>query len=92
MGEAPPGPKAHPSVRYTATRLDAACERPLSVELIDVTCVERMLKQALEQEPLPLATPLPRPVVVPSACFAREGTAFDHRYRQPPAPPVEVLI
>ncbi len=78
--------------RYTATRLDAACERALSVELIDVTRLERMLKQALEQEPLPLTTPLPRPVVVPSARFAREGAAFDHRYRQPQASPVEVLI
>src|SRR6266540_3214211 len=77
--------------RYTATRLDAACERALSVELIDVTRLERMLKQALEQEPLPLTTPLPRPVVVPSARFAREGAAFDHRYRQPQASPVEVL-
>ena len=76
--------------RYTATRLDAACERALSVELIDVTRVERMLKQALEQEPFPLATPPPRTVVVPSARFARESAAFDHRYRQP-QPSTEVL-
>jgi hypothetical protein len=62
------------------------------VELIDVTRVERMLKQAIEQEPLPLATPLPRPVVVPSARFAREGAAFDHRYRQPKTEPMEVLV
>jgi len=80
------------SERYTAARLDAACERALSVDLIDVTRVERMLKQALEQEPLPFDAPLPRPVVVPSARFAREGAAFDHRYRQPQAQPVEVLI
>ena len=78
--------------RYTATRLDAACERALSVDLIDVTRVERMLKQAIEQEPLPLPTPPPRTVVVPSARFAREGAAFDHRYRQPQPIPVEVLV
>ncbi len=78
--------------RYTATRLDAACERALSVELIDVTRVERMLKQALEQEPLPLSGPPPRPVVVPSARFAREGTTFDHRYRQPKPQPAEVRM
>jgi hypothetical protein len=77
--------------RYTAMRLDAACERALSVDLIDVTRVERMLKQAIEQEPLPLSGPPPRTVVVPSARFAREGTAFDHRYRQPQPNPVEVL-
>lgn len=32
--------------RYSAQRLDAACERALAVDLIDVTRVERMLKQA----------------------------------------------
>ena len=78
--------------RYTATRLDAACERALSVELVDVTRVERMLKQAIEQEPLPLSGPSPRPVVVPSARFARAGTTFDHRYRQPTPQPTEVLV
>jgi transposase len=78
--------------RYTATRLDAACERALTVDLIDVTRVERMLKQAIEQEPLPLVSPLPRTVVVPSARFAREGTAFDHRYHQTKPQPLEVLV
>jgi hypothetical protein len=40
-----------------------------------------MLKRAVEQEPLPLESPDARPVVLPSARFAREGTAFDHRYQ-----------
>lgn len=67
--------------RYTAPRLNAACERALAVELIDVTRLERMLKLALEQEPLPIDAPPARSVVLPSTRFAREGAAFDHRYR-----------
>lgn len=69
--------------RYTAARLDAACERALAVDLIDVTRVERMLKQALDQEPLPIDLPPARTAEPPSARFAREGKTFDHRYRQP---------
>lgn len=71
--------------RYTPTRLEAACERALAVDLIDVTRLERMLKDALEQEPLPLDLPPARPAVLPSARFARDGCAFDHRY-EPKAP------
>jgi transposase len=67
--------------RYTAARLNAACERVLAVDLIDVTRVERMLKEALEQEPLPIDAPPARSVVLPSARFAREATSFDHRHR-----------
>jgi transposase len=79
--------------RYTAARLDAACERALAVDLIDVTRVERMLKQALEQEPLPGDLPPARTAETPSARFAREGKAFDHRYRQSQEhQPVEVLL
>jgi transposase len=80
--------------RYTAPRLNAACERALAVELIDVTRVERMLKQALEQEPLPVEPPPTRRAVLPSARFAREGRCFDHRYdqTQPQPEPVEVLL
>ncbi len=82
--------------RYRARRLDAACERALAVDLIDVTRVERMLKQAIEQEPLPIEAPTPRLAVLPSARFAREGATFDHRYRQQPtsAPtsPPEALL
>jgi hypothetical protein len=66
--------------RYSAARLDAACERALAVDLVDVTRVERMLKQALEQQPLPGDSPPPRIAEVPSARFARQGTTFDHRY------------
>ena len=79
--------------RYSAPRLDAACQRALAVDLIDVTRLERMLKEALEQEPLPLDLPPPRHALVPSARFARDGCAFDHRYRQtPPQQQEEVLL
>jgi len=62
--------------RYSAARLSAACERALSVDLIDVRRVERMLQEALELEALPSDAPVPPP----SARFARAGASFDHRY------------
>ena len=77
--------------RYTASRLEAACERALAVDLIDVTRLERMLKDALEQEPLPLDLPPTRPPVLPSARFARDGCTFDHRYQQKPLEQEEML-
>jgi transposase len=70
--------------RYSAVRLDAACERALAVDLVDVTRLERMLRLALEQEPLPIDLPAARAAVLPSARFAREGTAFDHRFHTGP--------
>ena len=78
--------------RYTASRLDAACERALAVDLIDVTRLERMLKDALEQEPLPLDLPPTRPPVLPSARFARDGCTFDHRYHQEPPHHTEEML
>jgi len=79
--------------RYGAARLDAACERALAVDLIDVTRLERMLKDALEQEPLPLDLPPARSPLLPSARFARKGSTFDHRYRQrPPQQQEEMLL
>lgn len=59
--------------RYTAPRLNAACERALAVELIDVTRLERMLKLALEQEPLPIDAPPARSVVLPSTRFGERA-------------------
>ena len=75
--------------RYSPARLNAACERALAVDLIDVTRIERMLKEALEQEPLPLDLPPARPPLLPSARFARDGRTFDHRYHQAAPPHIE---
>ena len=57
--------------RYSPERLDAACRRALSVDLIDVRRLERILVEALEQE----ATQ-PEPPPMPSGRFARPGAVF----------------
>ena len=59
--------------RYTAHRLDAACQRALAVDLIDVRRVERILVQALEQDAMPQQ---PRPM--PPGRSARPGSVFVH--------------
>ena len=59
--------------RYTPQRLDAACQRALEVDLIDVRRLERILVQALEQEATP-QLPLPGP----TGRFARPGSVFAH--------------
>ena len=59
--------------RYTAERLDAACREALEVDLIDVRRVERILVQALEQEPLP-----DLPTALPTGRFARPGSVLLH--------------
>ena len=65
--------------RYTAKRLDAACRRALEVDLIDVTRLERILVQALEEETTPKL-----PESLPEGRFARPGSAFSHtnQYRR----------
>ena len=74
--------------RYTAERLEAACARSLSYELVDVRRLERIIVLALEgnaavDEPLSAAQALP-------SRFARPGSAFDHRYSMPTATSAEV--
>ena len=60
--------------RYTAQRrLDAACRKALSVDLIDVRRLERILVQVLEEETLP-QLPLP----MPPGRFARPSCVFAH--------------
>ena len=64
--------------KYTGARLDAACERALSYELVDVRRVQRILLQAIDAETMPAelaVTPL-------GSRFARPGSAFDHRLRE----------
>lgn len=78
--------------RYTGARLNAACERALAVDLIHVARLERMLQEALEQEPLPVESSPIRRAVLPSARFARDGSAFDHRFRPAHQPAEEALL
>lgn len=61
----------HLGDKYTASRLNFACQKALSVDLIDVNRLERILKEALEQETLPLFQVPPLP-----GRFARPGTVF----------------
>lgn len=83
--------------RYTPARLDAACQRALEVDLLDVRRVERILVQALEAEPRAtpeaqpggqvLLFPLPARFARPGAVFAqprrpRASTACTQRYAQ----------
>ena len=61
--------------RYGGERLDAACQRSLAYDLVDVRRVQRILLQALDRESPPSedpGTPL-------GSRFARPGSAFDHR-------------
>jgi hypothetical protein len=64
--------------KYTAARLDAACARALSYDLVDVRRLHRILLQALDVETLPPAADGP-PL---AGRFARPGSAFDHRLRE----------
>lgn len=58
--------------RYTSIRLNLACEKALTVDLIDVRRLEKILKEALEQEAMPaIGTQLPLP-----GRFARPGSVF----------------
>jgi transposase len=61
--------------RYTAERLDAACQSALSVDLIDVRRLERILVEALEED---AAKPHPGSTPLPPGRFVRPGSAFAH--------------
>ncbi|MCL0095115.1 hypothetical protein M1O52_01000 [Dehalococcoidia bacterium] len=57
--------------KYTSARLNAACEKALAVELIDVHRLENILVEALEEEAMPvMAAP------APPGRFARPGSVF----------------
>ena len=59
--------------RYTPQRLDAAYRKALAVDLIDVSRVERILLQALEQQEA-----LEQPQALTTGRFARPGDVFAH--------------
>jgi len=58
--------------RYTPARLNAACRRALSVDLIDVRRLERILIEALEEEAMPAASL----AAIPPGRFVRPGSVF----------------
>jgi hypothetical protein len=58
--------------RYTPVRLNAACHRALTVELIDVRRLERILVEALEEEAMPVTTA----ATAPPGRFVRPGNVF----------------
>ena len=61
--------------RYDGARLDAACQRSLAYDLVDVRRVQHIFLQALDR-----ATPPEEGTgTAPGTRFARPGSAFDHR-------------
>ena len=58
--------------RYTPSRLNAACEKALAVDLIDVRRLERILAEALEEEAMPVMAAS----ALPPGRFARPGNVF----------------
>jgi hypothetical protein len=70
--------------RYTPERLEAACARALGFDLVDVRRLERILVLALEHEGHPAPPAEQRVQPLPSARFARPGSAFDHRFASSP--------
>jgi len=57
--------------KYTPSRLNAACEKALGVDLIDVRRLERILVEALEEEVMPVMT-----APAPPGRFAHPGNVF----------------
>jgi len=57
--------------KYTPARLNAACEKALSVDLFDVRRLENILVEALEEEAMPVAA-----APAPPGRFARPGNVF----------------
>jgi len=57
--------------KYTPARLNAACEKALAVDLIDVRRLENILAEALEEEATPVAA-----AAAPPGRFSRPGSVF----------------
>jgi hypothetical protein len=56
--------------RYTPSRLNAACEKALAVDLVGVRHLERILVETLEEEARPVIA------AAPPGRFARVGKVF----------------
>jgi hypothetical protein len=57
--------------KYTPARFNSACEKALSVDLMDVRRLENILAQALEREAMPVTA-----TAAPPSRFARPGNVF----------------
>ncbi|MBA4180746.1 MAG: transposase [Anaerolinea sp.] len=64
--------------KYSAARLDAACARALSFELVDVRRLHNILLRALDTE----ERPVEEATVPLGSRFARPPGAFDHRQQR----------
>jgi hypothetical protein len=65
--------------KYSAARLDAACNRALAFDLVDVRRLHRILLRALDAEEQPRHDESTAPL---GSRFARPPGAFDHRHRE----------
>ena len=64
--------------KVAAARLDAACDRVLAYDVVDVCRLHRILLRALDEEEPPVAE-----VMVPRGSrFVRPADAFGHRLRE----------
>ena len=77
MGPAPAGPEAAPLAnRYGRARVEAACQRALAFDLLNVHRVERIVQQDLARLP---AAPGERTADAASALrFLRPAQSFTH--------------
>lgn len=70
--------------KYGAARVDAACRRALSFELVNVRRVETIVRQSLEQQATPeRGSKQMRLHVIPSARFLRAAGSFTHHPHEP---------
>ena len=68
------------SDKYGATRVEAACSRALAFGLMNVSRIERIIKQSLEQPSLPLTSP--RRIASLEPRFARDASYFNHTTKE----------
>jgi len=70
--------------KYGATRVEAACSRALAFGLMNVSRVERIIRQSLEQSSAPgmPAASTGKITSLPPARFARDANYFNHTTKE----------
>jgi transposase len=67
--------------KYGRDRVDGACRRALSFDLIKVGRVENIIRQGLERDTAPGSRPKPKQLLlIPSARFLRPSGSFTHNH------------